>query len=741
MAQREFPVTRRSFVKTGGALILGCFANAAIRPLAAEPSTSEEHSLNAWLRISAENRVTIVVSQAEMGQGIMSTLPAVIAEELGADWKNVELEMSPAAIAYRNPRLNWQFTGNSESTMSFFDLMRQMGAGAREMLISAAAAKWRVPTAGCHTEDSFVVHPGSKRRISFGRLAADASGLKMPPKPSLKPEAEWKLLGKSLPRWDTAAKTDGSAVFGMDVSIPGMLYAAVRNCPVFGGKLRRFYGRSIEGLPGVKGSWEIPGGVAVVASSYWQAKCALALLDIEWDEGTNGNLNSDQLLDQYHEAMNGDDWVLVKTVGNSEMLQHTYPNTPVAGVPVPSQGSELVRADFARFHSAEYQSQFLAHATMEPMNATAAVTAEGCEIWAPTQGQELAQVMAAQLLGIDKSKVKVNRTYLGGGFGRRLAADFVIQAVSLARDAGQPVKAIWSREEDIQHDLYRPAVLHHITAGLDGNGIPKAVAHRVVSPSILQYVFSVAVTDKFDPSCLEGLLETDYAIPNARVDFHLLKVGVPTSVMRTTGYGPNIFGTESFLDEEAHLAGKDPYLFRRELLSTKPRALAILDLAAEKSGWSKPAPNGIFRGIAFAHAFETVIAQVVEISLANRVVEVHRVVSAVDCGTVLNPDISTSNIEGGVAWGLSAAFRSEIGFDHGRTVQSNFHDYEVLRLPEMPACETYFVNSGARPLGGTGEVGPVTVIPALTNAIFAATGERIRSLPLIRHGFTTGWRH
>src|SRR5262252_3104764 len=369
---------------------------------------------------------------------------------------------------------------------------------------------------------------------------------------------------------------------------------------------------------------------------------------------------------------------------------------------------------------------------MEPMNCTARVTRDDC---GPTQGQELAQLVTSQMLGLPREKVRITRTLVGGGFGRRLLPDFVAQAVAVSKAVRRPVKLIWSREEDMQHDFYRPAVHHRITAGVDEYGNLKAISHRVVSPSILQFVYSVAVTDTYDPSCLEGLLETHYDIPNTRVDFKLLKLPIPTSVMRTTGYGPNIFALESFIDELAHRKGQDPYQYRRELLSKSPRALAVLDLAAQKSGWKTPPPPGHYRAIAFCEAFLTVTAHVVELSVpAEGRIKIHRIVAVVDSGTILDRGITANSIEGGTAWGLSCADRAEITFDKGRVVQGNWNDYEVLRMSQMPPVEVYFIDSGARPLGGTGEVGPVTAIPALTNAIFAATGRRIRSLPLRRHG-------
>jgi isoquinoline 1-oxidoreductase subunit beta len=736
---RPHGITRRDFLKsatrTAAALIVGCFLNGKIAVLEASAETNEL-PLNAWVRVGSDDSVTIVVSQAEMGQGIMTTLPAVLAEELGADWKRVRLEMSPTAISYRNPRLQWQFTGNSESTMSFFDLMRQVGASAREMLIATAAERWRVDPSSCVAEGGVVVHRASRRRLSFGKLVEAASKKEPPKSPRLKSQTEWRLLGKPMPRVDSPSKVDGSAIFGLDLKLPGMVYAAVRNCPVFGGQLINFDRSSVAGYPGVIDVVSIPNGVVVVGETYWQAKGALDALRATWDDGPEADLNTPTIDEQYRQAMAGQDWVLVRAVGNPDAIQHSYANVRMAGEPVPAPNERPLEATFSSVHSAEFESQFLAHAPMEPMNATAWVTSEGCDVWAPTQGQELAQLVVSQTLNLSKEKVRIHRTMLGGGFGRRLVSDFVLQAVVAAKAVGKPLKLVWSREEDIQHDLYRPSVRHRITVGLDADHKIAAAAHQLVSPSILHYVYPVEVKDDYDPSCLEGLHGTRYKIPNVRVDFHLLRVGVPasTSVLRTTGFGPNIFATESFVDELAHRAGKDPYRFRRDLLSDDRRGLAVLDLAAEKAGWSKEASPGVYRGIAFSEAFQTIICQIVELSVDAGAVKIHRVVSAVDCGTVLNPNIAANNIEGGVAWGLSAAFKSEITFDRGRVMQSNFHDFQILRLSEMPDVEVHFIDSGARPLGGTGEVGPVTVIPAVTNALFAATGRRFRSLPLRRHG-------
>jgi isoquinoline 1-oxidoreductase beta subunit len=715
---KPFEINRRQFLASsalvGSGLIIGCVFNTTRSLAAGKASGDKEVVLNAWLRIAPDNSVTIMSSQAEMGQGIQTTMPALVAEELGADWNLVKLENTPANPAYRNPRLNWQFTGNSESTTAFFDLMRQMGAKAREMLIAAAADRWRVEPNTCRSENSKIIHAPTGRNFTFGELAEEAAKKEPPAHPVLKEEKAWRLIGKALPRVENPAKVDGSAIFGMDFQMPGLVYAAVRTSPVFGGTVKKFDKASIQGLPGVIDVVPVPNGIAVVAKSYWQARTAGYALDVTFEDGPNANLNSAGLREQYRSALAGDSWVTPHSTGDKDAL---------------TKG-------FATMFSEDYESQFLAHADMEPMNCTAHVTADGCDIWAPTQGQEMTQMVVAQVLGLPKEKVRVNRTLLGGGFGRRLVADFAVQAVLASKAVGLPVKVIWTREEDMQHGLYRPAVLNRITAGVDEFGRLQAVAHKLVSPSILQFVYPVAVTDTYDPSCLEGLLETHYRIPNTRVDFKLLKVGVPTSVMRTTGYGPNLFAFESFIDELAHRKGQDPYLYRRELLAGNERALRVLDLAAEKSDWTNRAKTGRYRGIAFCEAFRTFTVHVVELSIPEAgSVKIHRVVSVVDPGTVLDPGISANSIEGGVAWGLSCAFKSEITFANGRAVESNWHDYQVIRMPEMPPVEVHFINSGARPLGGVGEVGPVTVVPALTNAIFAGTGRRLRSLPLSRHGF------
>lgn len=733
---------RREFLFTaslvGGSLVMKCAMPLQEVLATAGPADAKVLALNAWVKIGTDDSVTIVVSQAEMGQGISTTMPAIIADELGADWSRVRLENSPTDPAYRNPRVNWQFTGNSESTTAFFDLMRRMGASAREMLISAAAQRWKVDASTCRAESGKVLHAKSRRTARFGDLVEAAATLTPPANPPLKSEKDWSLIGKSVPRVENPSKIDGSAIFGMDFKLPGLVYAAVRQCPVFGGDVASFDRSSIAGFPGIIDVVRIPNGIAVVAETYWQAKAALDALRVEFNEGPGAAVSTSSLRDDYRRAMEGNDWLLVHADGNADALHHEYPNVPLDKDTMPAKSNASAGAEtYPTIYSQEYESQFMAHATMEPMNCTARVSGDSVEIWAPTQGQEITRLTLASVFKLPKEKIEVSRTFLGGGFGRRLVADFALQAALISKAVGKPVKVVWSREEDMQHDIYRPATLHRITAGINEFGVLRAVSHRLVSPSILQYVFAPAVTDVYDPSCLEGVLETHYDIPNIRVDFKMLHIPVPTSVLRTTGYGPNIFAFESFVDELASNKGIDPYHFRRDLLAKSARSLAVLDLAADKSNWNTPAPKGHYRGIAYTEAFQTHIAHVVELSVSqDRQVKIHKVICVADPGTVLDPDITTNSLEGGIAWGLTVAFKSEITFERGRTVQSNWHDYPILRMPEMPPVEVYLISSGARPLGGTGEVGPVTVLPALGNAIFAATNTRIRSLPLSRHGFS-----
>jgi isoquinoline 1-oxidoreductase subunit beta len=715
-------ISRRLFlsasIAASGGLLVGYSLSPTSEAAASIPATKNpppDIPLNAWIRISPTDEVTLISSQSEMGQGIMTTLPAVLAEELCADWKRIKVEFSSVAPAYRNPRINWQFTGNSESTTGFFDLMRTMGASAREMLIAAAAKRFGVKPEECYADNGRVIHRSSKRTFKFGEIAEDAARITPPENTKLKPPNEWKLLGRSLNRVELASKLNGTAIFGLDISVPGMVHAAVMQSPVHGGAVKDFDKQSVMNLPGVIDVVAIPNGIAVVANQYWQARQALKSLIVVFDGGTNSGVSTETLERQYRAALDENSWKTVKTEGNGLR-------------------AEDMAGKFQEIFAQEYESQFLAHASMEPMNCTAHVTDDSCTVWGPLQGPELAKLVLSGLLKLPAEKVSINRTLLGGGFGRRLLVDFVVQAALVSKAVNRPAKVIWSREEDMQHDVYRPATLNRVTAALDKTKRPVAIAHKVVSPSILQFVYPAAVTEDNDPSCLEGLIETHYEIPSQRVDFKLLKVGLPTSVLRTTGYGPNIFALESFIDELAFKAKRDPVEFRLDVLKDE-RSRKVLETLVDKSGWKSRAPKEVARGMAYAEAFRTHIGHVVELSVKENLVKIHRITCVIDCGIALDPEICKNSIEGGTVWGLGVAFKSNITFSGGRTNESNFHDYEIASMDETPPIEVHIVNSGStKSLGGTGEVGPVTLVPAVANAIFAATGKRYRSLPLSRHG-------
>ncbi len=711
-------VSRREFLKRGAAVTGGLLLGFSL-PLRSDPVQAEAPSVitfvpNAWLRIGSDENVTVIASQAEMGQGVYTGMTMIIADEIGADWSRVRVENAPNAPAYRNPRINWQFTGNAEGTSSFYLPLRKAGAAAREMLVAAAAKQWSVKPSTCRVDKGTILHPPTGRRVSFGAVVSEAAKLKPPDNPALKVPKEFRFIGKPLHRLDTPSKTNGSAAFGIDVSVPGMVHAAIRQVPEFGATFAPFAKESAERRPGVIAVVPLEEAVAIVAETYWQARQALDSLGLKVESGPNQSLSSATVMEAYRQGLSGERAVKAATIGDAKDM--------IAKAP--------------RKIEAIYESPFQAHATMEPINCAAHVTADRCEVWAPTQGQELAQIVVASITKLPPGKIRINRTFLGGVFGRRLLADFVAQAVLISKTVGRPVKLIWSREEDMQHDFYRPAVLNRLVAAVNDLGLPVALEQRVVSASQLHHVSPQSVKDGLDPTCLEGAAEIPYTLPNIFVDFTLMQIPVPTSVWRSTGYGPNVFALESFIDELAHRAKRDPYEYRRVLLAGNKRALRVLDLAANKSGWKGPAKRDRFRGMAFSHCFGTLIGQVVEISIsAKKEIRVHRVVSALDCGQVINPDSIRAQMESGITWSLTAATKSEITFDKGSINQSNFHDFEVLRMPEMPGVETHIVQSQEAP-GGIGEVGAVPVAPALCNAVFAATGRRLRSLPLNRHGFS-----
>ncbi|HLH95132.1 MAG TPA: molybdopterin cofactor-binding domain-containing protein [Xanthobacteraceae bacterium] len=704
-----------------GALVLGARWGAAAPQK--RRSGREAHAVTAWVQIAPDSSVTLIASQSEMGQGTTTTLAAALADELYLSPERVAIAFAPFAPAYRDPVYNWMFTGNSQSTSSFYDVMRKMGAAAREMLIAAAATRLHVPADRLTMRDGIIHASGTRRTLRLGEIAAAAAQLPIPAAPALR--ADPPSAGRSVARWDIPGKVEGSAVFGIDVTVPDMLLAAVRSAPRFGGRLTQYDAAAIKTKPGVVALVEVPGGLAVVAKTYWQARSALYSAALGFSDDGATLDSGTGLPTLYADKLKTGPFFSHKAVGDLAKAR---------------EGAAL-KLD------AVYQIPFQAHATMEPMNCTAEVRNDACEIWAPLQGVEMVQNVAAQVTGLPLEKITVHRTLIGGGFGRRLLADFVKQTLIIAKAVGRPVKLIWSREEDMQHDFYRPGMLHAISGALDQGGSVTALAHRVVSPSHMLYIIPrgflppmadwsdpAAPPEKIDTMAVEGLLDLPYDIPNQSIDQHRLELDVPVSVWRTTGHGPNNFVLESFIDELAMAAKADPLTFRRVLLAKNARARKLLNLAAEKAGWDSPPPAGRARGIALASAFGGLVANVAELSVTDNLVKVHRIVAAVDCGRTIDPDIAEGNILGGVVWGLSA-MRTEMTFNKGAAQLANFDGFTPLHLSETPPCEVHFVDSGEK-LGGTGELGPVPLHAAVCNAIFAATGKRIRALPLERSGFS-----
>lgn len=707
-----------------GALVLGASMPACVVARgAARIEGTPSLPVTAWVRVAPSGEVTLMASQSEMGQGISTTMAAALAHELYLRLDSVRIEFSPFAPDYRDRVYNWMFTGNSQGTSSFYDVMRTMGAAAREMLLTAAATHLNVSASALTTKDGVIHDAATHRRVSFGEVATAASALKVPEKPALRSDAPFE--GRPVARWDTPAKVDGSAVFGIDVNVPDMLLAAVRCAPRFGSRLARFDAAAIRAQPGVVAVVEVPRGLAVVAKTYWQARQALDSAQLEWSDAGSTLTCSQSLPAVYRETLATGPFFVHKTVGDID--------------------DAMARA--SRRLEAVYEIPFQAHATMEPMNCTAHVTADRCEIWAPTQGMEMSLNVAAHITGLPAECITIHRTLLGGGFGRRLLADFLQQTLIIAKATQRPVKLIWSREEDMTHDFYRPAMLHQVSGAVDASGAVTSLAHRVVSPSHMLYIVPRAyfpqLTDWTEPAALpegmdtmavEGLLDTPYEIPNQRVEQHRLELDVPVSVWRTTGHGPNNFVLESFIDELAAAAQVDPLTLRLAAAKDNARARAVLSLVREKSRWGLPARAGVGRGVACAAAFGGMTAAVVELSITDARVKIHRVVMAVDCGRTLDPGIATSNILGGIVWALSG-MRTSMAFDTGRAAYANFNTFEPLTLRETPPCEVHFIESGAK-LGGTGELGPVPIHAAVCNAIFASTGKRIRALPLSSSGLS-----
>jgi isoquinoline 1-oxidoreductase beta subunit len=712
---------RRDFLRTGaavgGGLLISLYLpelaplSAAAKPLAELNNIpAATFSPNAFIRIATDDSVTIIVGKAEMGQGVYTSLPMLVAEELEADWSKIKVESAPVAAAYNHPSFGIQMTGGSTTTASEWERMRQAGATARVMLIAAAAQNWQVEPASLRAENGYVVHAASKRRASFGSLAAQAATVTPPKDVPLKDPKDFKLIGKPTRRLDTPAKLNGSAQFGIDVQIPGMMTAVVARAPVFGGKVISFNAEKAKAIAGVRDVLQVPSGVAVIANGFWPAKLAREALEIKWDDGPNASLSTVGMREQFAKLAQTPG-LIARVVGD--------PAKALAGA--------------AKTINAEYEVPYLAHAMMEPLNCVVDLRADHCEIWTGTQFQTVDRMAAAATAGLKPEQVEIHTTLLGGGFGRRAnpASDFIVEAVQVAKAAQVPVKVVWTREDDIRGGWYRPMWYDRMSGGVDASGNPVAWLHTIVGQSIMQGTLfaQFGIKDGIDSSSVEGAAELLYGIPNLQVDLHTPKIGVPVQWWRSVGHSHNGFAVEAFFDELAHAGGKDPYELRRALLAGQPRMRAVLELVAQKAGWGKPLPAGRGRGIATHFSFDSYVAQVAEVSVENGAVRVHRVVCAVDCGRIVNPDTVKAQMEGGINFGLTAALKDEITFVGGRVQQRNFHDYPMLRMNEAPVIEVYLVPSTEKPTG-VGEPSVPPVAPAVANAIFAATGKRIRKLPI-----------
>jgi isoquinoline 1-oxidoreductase subunit beta len=708
-------VGRREFIRTGaaigGGLLVSLYAPLPGGPSSALAAEEKDFALNAFVRIGTDESVTVISAHSEMGQGIYTSLPMLLNEELEADWSKIHVEAAPVDKVYNHPVFGVQMTGGSTTSPAEWERYRKMGATARVMLIEAAATRWGVEARTCRVEKGVVVHAATSKRASYGSLADAAAKLTPPANVPLKNPKDFTLVGKPTRRLDTPSKTNGTAQFGLDVIVPGMLTAVVARPPVFGGKVAKLDAREALKVAGVKAVEQVPSGVAVIAERFWPAKLGREKLVIEWDLGPNAGLSTEKLLREFRETALNPGAIAKKTGDPAAALKTA-----------------------AKTVTAEYDVPYLAHAMMEPLNCVVDLRPDSCEIWTGTQFETVDRANAAQAAALPPERVEIHTTLLGGGFGRRAnpISDFVVEAVHVAKAAKAPVKVVWTREDDMRGGWYRPMWHDRFVAGLDASGDPVAWTHTIVGQSIMQGTpfEAYGIKDGIDNASVEGAADLLYGMPNLQVDLHTPKMGVPVQWWRSVGHSHTGFSVEAFFDEVAHAGGKDPYELRRKLLAKQPRMLAVLELAAQKADWGSKLPPGVGRGIATHFSFDSYVAQVVEASVEKGgAVRVHRVVCALDCGLVINPDTVRAQMEGGIIFGLTAALKTEITLKDGRVEQGNFHDYQMLRIFESPEIEVHIVPSGENPTG-VGEPGVPPVAPALANAIFAATGKRVRRLPI-----------
>ena len=689
-------VNRRSFLKTGAATAGGLLVSFYLPEDSKLAGAATDAKLNAYVHVGSDDTVTLFIHKAEMGQGTVTSISMLLAEELECDWNKIRTEFPGVSPEY-GP---YQGVVGSMSIRTSWMPLRKAGAIAREMLVQAAAERWGVDKSRCRAENNAVVNTDTNARLSYGSLVDAAAKLPAPANVALKDPSQFRLIGKPTKRLDTHDKVNGRAVFGIDVRVPGMMHAVVERCPVFGGKVASFDASKSKAIPGVKDVVQISSGVAVIADNTWSAMEGRRVLQVKWDEGPVASVSTAGISKDFAAHAQQPGAVARKTGDAAAALQSAVKKV-----------------------EAVYETPFLAHAPMEPLNCVAHVRADACEVWASTQGQSAAHEAAMQITGLARDKVQVYTKYMGGGFGRRARSDYVAEAVEVSKAAGVPIQLTWSREDDLQQDWYRPAAYGRLTAGLDGEGWPVALQARLICPPFGGLSNGVARTG------VEGVVDLLYSIPNVLVDYHALDPGIPVSYWRSVGYSQNTFFAESFIDELAAAGGKDPLALRLRLLQDAPRLRAALELAADKAGWGKPLPAGHGRGIAVVNNVGSFTAQVAEASVERGKLRVHRVVCAVDCGYAVNPSGIEQQIRSGIVFGLSAALKGGITIDRGRVQQQNFHQYDVLRMEEMPAIEVHMVPSKNNP-GGIGEASTPGIAPAVANAIFAVTGKRVRRLPI-----------
>ena len=705
-------LSRRRFLQigavAGGGLMLSLHLPSANGD--AEAAGADRFAPNAFIRIGSDGQIVLTMPYVEMGQGTYTSIPMLIAEELEVDLKQVRLEHAPPnEKLYGNPLLGGiQATGNSNAVRASWQPLRQAGATARTMLVAAAAKRWNVDPASCRAQSGEVLHAPTGRRAKYGALAADAARVPVPERVALKRPEDFKLIGTPAKRLDTPAKVNGTAIYGIDVRPPGVKIATLAQSPVFGGRVKRVDDAAAKAVKGVRQIVQLDDAVAVVADHMGAAKKGLAALKIEWDDGPYAKLNTDDVAGE-----------LEKATLNAGAVAQNIGDVDAA------MASAVTKVE------ATYHVPFLAHATMEPMNCTVHVRKDGCEIWVGSQAVARVQAAAAKTTGLPLDKVVVHNHLIGGGFGRRLEADGAARAVQIAQHVDGPVKVVWTREEDIQHDMYRPYWLDRISAGLDAKGMPVAWNNRFAGSSVASRWAAAWFKNGLDPDSTEGAIDLVYALPNMHVEYLRVEPpGIPTAFWRSVGPSHNVFVTESFIDELAAAAKQDPVAYRLALLEKTPRAKAVLELAAQKAGWGQPLPERVGRGVSLQFAFATYMAQVAEVEVAkDGAVRVRRVVCAVDCGTVVNPDTVRAQIQSAIIFGITAALYGQITLKDGRVEQTNFDSYQILRMNEAPEIEVHIVQS-FEPPGGMGECGTSAIVPAVANAIFAATGKRLRKLPI-----------